>query len=303
MPKPSSYAYTFFTACTLAFCSGFLYGAEPQTQAVEIKDDAGNVLYLKKPAQRIISLAPHITEILFFISQGETVVGVDMKSDFPLETSQIPKVSDSNQIHLEAIIALQPDLIIAWKSGNNPRQLARLKALGYPVYFSEPNTLQGIAQNIINFGILTGDENLARKKADIFNQQLRELKRNVKTNQKVKVFYQVWDMPIYTINGEHIISEVIDFCGGENIFKDLTTIAPQVNIESVIKRNPDLIISGNENPDAWQIWNQWPTIGAVKNNQFLLLDSDHIVRAGPRILLGVQQICQKISRIPDTGSD
>lgn len=292
----------FITMCFIgSFYSSFLPASEyqnsTQDQVIQIIDDAQNTLILNKPAQRIISLAPHISEILFYIEQGEKIVGTDIKSDFPDAAKRISKISDANQINLEAIIALQPDLIIAWKSGNNPKQLAKLKALGYPIYFSEPITLDDIGRNILHFGILTGNKTLASEKAAEFRQQLHQLKNKNPIVNKVKVFYQVWDKPVYTINGEHIISEVIQFCGGENIFHDLKTIAPQISTESVIIRNPDLIISGEDKRDAFQEWKKWPSISAVNHDQFLTINSDHIVRPGPRIILGVEQICQKISQI------
>jgi len=287
-----------------SFFFGLANGNESQISKsahdIEIIDDAGNSLFLDKPATRIISLAPHISEILFYIEQGEKIVGLDIKSDFPEAAKKITKVSDANQLNLEAIIALQPDLIIAWQSGNNPKQLAKLQALGFPIYFSEPKTLEDIARNISHFGILTGNSLLAETKASLFKQRLSEVKNNKHSPTKVKVFYQVWEQPLYTINGEHIISEVIDFCGGENIFHELKTIAPQVNMESIILRNPDLIISGADKKDSLKMWQQWPTISAVKNNQFLAIDSDHIVRAGPRIVSGVEIICEKITQIQNS---
>ena len=184
-----------------------------QANSFSIIDDSGQTLNLDKPAKRIISLAPHITELLFHIEQGNKVVGIDNASDFPLKAKNIPKIGNSKQVNLESILALKPDLVIAWYSGNTSKQIRRLKEFNIPVFYSEPRHLKDIQHSIKQFGKLTGSEKIADKKAKEFKEKIDSFKNSAKASHdiNVKVFYQIWTKPLMTLNGEHIVSEVIFF--------------------------------------------------------------------------------------------
>jgi len=288
-------------------CLGFyisifsFLGLAPSTLfAFQITDDSGQILSLDRYPQRIISLAPHITETIFYIGQGDKLVGVDQFSNYPNEALQIPRICNSNQLNIEEILKLKPDLVIAWESGNTAPQLARLKEFNIPIYYSEPRNLEGIKKTILQFGLLTDAPTQSRNKALTFQNKLAKIQKGTKkitSKKKIRVFYQVWQQPLMTLNGEHVVSEVIELCGGINIFSELKILAPLISTEAVIAANPQLIITGEQSLAQLEMWNKWPRIEAVKNQNFLGINSDHLVRAGPRILLGAEKICESIYAI------
>jgi len=189
-------------------------------------DDEKNNVELAKPAQRIISLAPHITESLFAAGAGGKIVGAVSYSDYPEAAKKITRVGGYPSLDLEKIISLKPDLVIAWSSGNNKKQVEKLIALGIKVYLSEPRYFGDIAQTIQRFGVLAGTNKVAKRSSEKFLQHYQSLKKRFSNKKKVKVFYQIWNKPIMTINGNHLISEVIDLCGGENVFSNLKILTP-----------------------------------------------------------------------------
>ncbi len=267
-------------------------------KAIEVIDDAGVQIELKQPAQRVISLSPHITELLYAAGAKEKIIAAVDFSNYPPEAKSLPRVGSGYQLDLEAIIGLKADLIVGWKSGNNPAQLEQLKKMGFKLYLSEPKDLRGIAKNLRDLGALLGNKTNAAQQASTFLAQLEKLEKENNSNIKLKVFYQVWDKPLFTVNGKHMISRVIELCGGENVFKALTTLSPQVDIEAVIAKNPQLIIAGlSKERENWLTdWKKWTSIDAVKNNQLYGINADLIVRQTPRILLGARKMCQQIAQ-------
>lgn len=280
----------------LAIFTAILLWSKPliaSQNTIVVKDDLNNKLSFDSPVSRIASLAPHITELLFHIERGHLIVTTADRSDFPDAAKQIPQIGGYDQINIEKIVSLKPDLIISWQTGNNQRQVDKLKSLGFPIYYSEPKSLADISKTIRNFGILTNNQNFAKNKANAFDQAIINLKP--KHKKHTKVFYEVWHKPLFTINGNQIISEVIRYCGGENIFANSLAIAPIVNFEAVIERNPQLIILSEGSKESLKDWQRWPVIDAVKNNNILVVNPDHIVRPTPRILKGMKSICEQIS--------
>lgn len=304
--QPTKAAYFFkLLLCLVFFSSLSGFCSLSFAAAFQIRDDSGQILHFKQHPQRIISLAPHITEIIFYIDQGEKLVGVDQFSNFPEQTLHTPRIGNSAQLNLEEVLKLKPDLVIAWQSGNTAPQITRLADFGIPIYYSEPKHLHDIHHSILQFGLLTGAQAQAKKQAELFEKKMLAFKQQTENNnasEKVRVFYQVWQEPLMTLNGEHIVSEVITLCGGENVFSDLNIIAPQINREAVIEANPQLIITGEQNSESFTMWQAWPNIEAVKHKQFLTVNADHLVRAGPRILLGAEKICAAIRNIRESDS-
>ena len=267
--------------------------------AVSALDDTGRTITLSKPATRIISMAPNLTEILFHIEAGSKIVGVVEYSDFPAEALDIPKIGASHQFDIEAILALQPDLIVAWESGNPTDDLAKLEQLGLPIFRTEPRTLNDIATLLQRLGKLTGHSTISDVLAATFLEGTASIREAYQQRKNITVLYQIWSDPIYTLNGEHLISRLIEHCGGTNIFFDLETLAPVVSTESVIERNPDVIIAGGYGgvaPEWLSAWNQWSSIKAVKSKDLYTIDADQISRMGPRILQGLQELCQAIDQ-------
>ncbi len=262
---------------------------------ITLSDDKGNKVQLIHPAQRIVSLAPHITESLFAAGAGQKIIATVSYSDYPEAAKKITRVGGYPSLDLEKIISLKPDLIIAWASGNNRDQIARLKTLGFPIYMSEPRQPLEIARNIRNFGLLAGTSEVADKTADAFVARYKKLEQQYARKKKVRVFYQVWHKPIMTVSGKHLISKIIHLCGGSNVFAELSTLTPQVSLESVLLARPQVIVSGGmgkSRPDWLDAWKKWPQLPAVKNGHLYYIDPSIMQRVGPRILQGAEQLCQ-----------
>ena len=265
---------------------------------IVLVDDAGREVRLARIPDKIVSLAPHVTELLFAAGASEQVTGAVEFSDYPEQAQSIPRVGSYNKFDVERIIALNPDLIIAWKSGNPDSQVNELVRLGFKVYFNEPRQLEDVAQSLRQLGRLMATETTANHVASQYEQRLSELRKQYKDRARVRVFYQVWKEPLFTVNGEHIISRVIELCGGVNVFSDLKVLAPNIDKESVIAENPDVIVAGmNDTRLDWlSIWKQWTAIKAVKNNHLYPIDADLIVRHTPRILMGIEKMCVHLEK-------
>ena len=275
-----------------------MFIAKEASAGIVLFDDGGHEIRLAHLPARIVSLAPHVTELLFAAGASEQVIGVVEFSDYPEQAKSIPRVGSYNKFDLERIVALNPDLIIAWKSGNPDSQVKELIRLGFKVYFNEPRQLEDVAQSLRQLGRLLATEAIANPVAREYEQRLSALRNQYKNRAKVRVFYQVWKEPIFTVNGEHIISRVIELCGGVNVFSDLKVLAPNIDKEAVIAENPDVIVAGmNDSRLDWlSIWKQWTSINAVKNNHLYAIDADLIVRHTPRILLGVERMCMHLEK-------
>lgn len=261
---------------------------------VSVKDDQGNIVTLSQPAKRIISLAPHITESLFAAGAGDKIVGAVKYSDYPEAAKSILRVGGYPSADLEKIISLKPDLLIAWPSGNNLKQVEKLTAFGIKVFMSEPRYPLDIAKTIQRFGVLAGTEKIADKTSSDFLEHYQLLKTNYSKKKKLKVFYQIWNKPIMTINGEHLISEIIELCGGENVFSNLKILTPRISFESVLASKTEVIVSGGmgtARPEWLDEWKKWKTLPAVRNNQLHFIDPALMQRVGPRILLGADKLC------------
>jgi len=261
---------------------------------IEVIDDNQQSVKLTQHAQQIISLAPSITEMLFAAGAGKQVIGVVSYSDFPPQAKKIPSVGSYDSVDLEKIISLNPDLIIAWKSGNQQKQIDKLKLLGYPVYLSEPKTFYDVANNIKKYGILTGHPEQSQLQSEIFINGINKLKQNNLHKQVISVFVQIWNKPVMTVGTQHLISQVIQLCGGKNIF-DSTALTITPDIESIIQRKPELIIStGMANiAEKWlDRWKTFTMIPAVKNNHLYSTYPDILVRHSPRLLQGAENVCQ-----------
>lgn len=267
--------FIFLLCCTKSF-------------ACEVTDDLGRVVKLTQPAKRIISLAPDATENLFAVGAGSRIVGVMQGSDYPSAAKKIPVIARYNAIDTERILSLQPDLIVAWTGDMNNKAFEKA---GIAVYVSRPKKLTDIPITLQKLGCLVGNEKLANEVAEKYLQRYSTLATQYKQSKSVTVFYQLWPNPLMTITKQSWINEAISFCGGKNIFADLKTMAPEVTIESVIIKNPDMII-GADKKDAWKMsWQSWPSLRAVKHQLLVNVDPDLIERASIRLLDGVSQLC------------
>jgi iron complex transport system substrate-binding protein len=284
-------AFRFALAATLAL------GCAVQAAEVRLTDDSGRSVALAEPARRIVSLAPHITELLFAAGAGERVVGTVAYTDYPAAAQRIPRIGDSAQLDLERIVALKPDLIVVWLHGNSQRQIERLLELGIPVFYNELRRLDDIARAIEQFGQLAGTESVAVSAASAFRVREADLRGRYSGRGPVRVFYQIWDKPLMTINGDHLISDVIRLCGGKNVFAALTQSVPVISTEAVVTADPEAIFGATTeaNPKGYlNSWQNWPRINAVAHDNLFGITADLISRYTPRILEGAQQMCEDL---------
>ena len=224
--------------CALTVCAATINAQA----AVSVRDDDGNTITLQKPAQRIIAMAPHVTELLYAAGGGDRIVGAVTFSDFPEAAKKLPRIGTNRQIDMERVIAMKPDLIVAWMHGSSERQIDTLRQLGIPIFHSEPVKLESIADSLLRLGQLMGTEATAQPAAAEIRKQFAALTKQYASRAPVRVFYQVWDKPLYTLNSTSIVSDAIRTCGGVNIFADLKVTAPVVSIEAVLQADPEAIL-------------------------------------------------------------
>ena len=266
-----------------------------QAHAVTVKDDAGADVTLAKPALRVISMAPHATELLFAAGGGARVVGAVDYSDYPEAAKRIPRIGSNREVDVERIMALKPDLIVAWMHGSSERQIELVRRLGIPIYLSDPQTLEGIPASLLRLGQLMGTEAAAQPAAAELRTQLASLRTRYAGRSPVRTFYQVWDKPLYTLSGKHIITDALRLCGGENIFHTLPVTAPVVTLESVLQSDPEAIFgTAEKNYGGVNLWRQYPTMTAVRNENLFTVDGNLLNRAGPRMIAGAAVMCEKL---------
>ena len=280
----------------LVLGSGLLW-IGPAVAAVVVRDDAGFDVRLERPARRIVSLAPHTTELLYEIGAGDIVVGAEPYSDYPVAAQRIPRVGGLSGIDVEAIVALKPDLVIAWLSGTSKAQIESLVRLHVPVFRSEPHTFDDVTATLTRFGTLTGHVDEAQADAARFRARLATLRATYAHGAPVRVFYQVWNKPLMTVGGPQLITQAIALCGGRNVFDTLKPLAPTVDPEAVITADPELIVTASTRSDHsadLAQWNRWAGVSAVRARRYLFLDPALITRPTSRILIGTETLCRAI---------
>jgi iron complex transport system substrate-binding protein len=274
---------------------GALLPLSASLAAVSVVDDSKRTVTLREPARRIVSLAPHATELLYAAGAGPSVVGVSEHSNYPPEATSLPSVGGVAAPDLERVLALKPDLVVAWASGNSSAQIAKLRSLGIPVFESEPRDFATIASSLERLARLAGTEGAAQVQADRFRARLERLRSDYRQRPGVTVFYQIWRAPLMTLNGQHLVSAAIRLCGGENIFGGLPQLAPTVGIESVLKANPEaMIASGGANDDPFAGWRRFRTLTAVARGNLFMVDGDLMNRATPRVLDATEVLCRQL---------
>ena len=264
---------------------------------VSVVDDTGATIRLAQPARRIVTLAPHLAETLFAAGAGEKLVGAVEYSDFPEAAKKVAKVGGYSRLDLEAVVALKPDLIIAWLSGNAAAHVEKLREFGFPVYISQPNRIEDVASEIERIGLLAGTDKKARATAQDFRKRLAALQKRYAQKPVVRTFYQIWKQPLSTIGSKQIITSVIRLCGGENVFGTLESLAPVVTVEAVVAANPEAIVAsgmGEARPDWLDDWKRWTTIEAVARNNLFFVPPELIQRHTPRLLDGAEQLCRHL---------
>lgn len=264
---------------------------------IRIVDDHDRTVVLQQPARRIISLAPGVTELLFAAGAGERIVGAVDYSDYPEAAKGIPRVGSNRQLDLERIVTLKPDLIVVWLHGSAQRQLDRLFSVGIPVFYNEPRRLGDIARSIEQFGRLAGTEAAAQRAARAFIAREAELRARYAGRPSVRVFYQIWEQPLMTVNGDHLITDVLRLCGGQNIFAGLVPLVPVIPTEAVVSADPEAIGTASIDGKArtgLDGWKKWPRLTATARDNFFYIPGNYISRHTPRILEGAQKVCEAL---------
>lgn len=292
----------------LWLCLWLLSTSSALAAGISVRDDTGATVSLAQPAQRIVTLSPHLAETVFAAGAGGQIVGTVDYSNYPEAARRIPRVGGYSRFDLEAVVALKPDLIIAWEGGNAPAHLQKLRRLGLPVYLSQISRLEDIAGEIERIGALAGTRQSADTAARTFRRRLADLQARYAGRPVVRTFYEVWHQPLKTIGGQQFISSVIRLCGGENVFSTLTATAPDVTIEAVLAANPEAIIAsgmGEARPEWLDDWQARPGLLAAQRKNLFFIPPDLIQRHTPRLLDGAERLCQHLetarSRRP-TGS-
>ena len=273
-----------------------LYAAQIHAHAaITVTDDDGKPVTLQKPAQRVIALAPHVTELLFAAGGAEKIVGAVSYSDYPEAAKQVPRVGDNRQVDMERLLAMKPDLLVIWRHGTSERQIDQLRQLGIPMFHSEPKKLDQIADNLEKMGKLLGTEPAANAAAKELRQKLASLRAQYAARPPVRTFYQVWDKPLYTLNGEHIVSDALKACGGQNIFADQKVTAPVVSVEAVLEADPEAVFGTAEKDyGGVNLWRPYKTFKATRQDNLFTIDGNLLNRAGPRMVTGTAVLCEKL---------
>ena len=272
-------------AATLFFVLTLAAGCEPGTETTAESPQPG----------RIVTLAPHLAELVFAAGSGDLLVGVSAYSDFPPQAAEIEIVSDAFTVDQERLKLLDPDLVLAWQSGTPAHVIDELRTAGYRVEAIRTRGLDDIAAAIRRIGELTGSSDAAESVAANFESDLQSLGDAFAGNDEISVFYQVSLKPLYTINGEHYIGELIELCGGDNVFAGLGELAPAVSVEAVVDRNPEVIVAGSADGDAAFVeWRRWPHVAANRYGNYFSVNSDEVTRPSLRLVAAAGALCRHL---------
>lgn len=250
--------------------------------------------------KRIIALSPSSTEMLFDIGVGDRVVGTVEYADYPEAANSIPRIGNYAGLNIESIVALEPDLIVAWKSGNKQSDLDKLESLGLPVMYIDPKTMKAVRDDIKRLGKAVGEEALGNAAATRFDEAYRSVRQQYEDKAYVRVFYQMSYEPLRTVGSNSWVEALIRDCNGDNIFHDAAASYPVVSLESIIVKDPEVIIMSNhtnatQSRDA--LWQRWPNITAVKQGALVSIDSSTLLRSGPRAVEGLALLCAAIDGV------
>ena len=286
----------FATFTTLA-----VLGAQPVAAAgpVSVSDDAGRTVKLDAPARRVVALAPNLVELVYAAGGGASIVGAIRYSDYPPQAKKLPRIGDAFALNLERIAQLDPDLVLVWRSGLPERQRSQLRALGAPLFESEIRSVDDIASTLERLGVLLGTQRVANAEAARLRERWAALKAHYAARPPVRVFYQLWQQPLMTINGEHLIAQAINACGGVNVFASMPTLTPTVGWEAVVRANPQLVVGARIDAASTAPpgrWRELTQIDAVQKDHFALLPPDLLDRMGPRFVDGAQLLCEAIDK-------
>ena len=279
--------------------------AVPTAPAIRtITDDRGQVLTVRAPPLRIVSLAPGAAEMLFAAGAGDEVVATVEYSDVPPAARRVPRIGDAVAIDLERVVRIHPDVVVAWPSGGNPAQREKIARLGIPVYAQDTPRLTDLAGSLRRLGVLAGTEPQAERAARAIEARLAALERTygsaAHSGRPPGVLLEIWNRPIYTVGGRQLMSDALALCGVRNVFADLTEPGPAVEVEAVIARDPDIIVAAGPPGESagWLAdWQRFGTLSAVRNHRLIAFEDQALSRLGPSVLDATEALCQAIARV------
>lgn len=282
-------------------CVGLLLclAAMPSWARIRLTDDSGQTVVLAAPALRIVSLAPNLTELLFDLGEGDRVVGTSAYSNYPAAARRIPRIGGHDRFDFERIVALHPDLVLVWKSGNGMDTAERLRSLGLPTFVVALRDLNDISRALHHLGKLSGAAAVADHVAGAYEQRLAALSARYETRKPVSVFFQIWSQPLMTVGGPQFLTDILRRCGARNIFADQTAVSFSVSLEAVIARQPQAIVavSGDDNEDPLARWRDLKTVPAVREQHLIVMHTNRLSRPTPAILQGMGKLCQALDQV------
>jgi iron complex transport system substrate-binding protein len=247
------------------------------------------------PSPRIVSLAPHLTELAFTAGAGDRIVATVEYSNHPDAARSLPRIGDAFRVDLERLVALRPDVVLVWETGTPAPTIERIRALQLRVVPFQTQRLADVATVLREIGRLAGTSDVAERAAADYERHIQQLRDTYRERTPLRVFIEVDDRPLYTVNGQQIISEIVELCGGRNVFADLNELAPAIGIEAVIAANPQAIVSTDDTvPDAAAEWARWRHIEAVRTGNVYTLRSDDIARATTRLTVAAEAVCRTL---------
>ena len=271
-----------------AWLAAVAFSAAHASASITVTDDRGAAITLAQPAARIVTLSPHLTELVYAAGAGARLIAVPKYSDYPDAAKSLPQIGDATRVDLERVLALRPDLILAWKSGNSAADIARLESLGLRVYVSDAGRLADVARVVRTIGRLAGTADAAEQQATEFERRIAALRARYAGAAQLRVFYQIWDRPLLTINGEHIISDVLALCGAVNVFAHAALLTPSVSLEALLAARPDVVLGGSSALAPGEFAAQWASyrVHDLARLPVEYVPPDLIQRATPRIAQG-----------------
>jgi iron complex transport system substrate-binding protein len=286
------------------FCLLLLCATSQAAMPFMATDASGTQVVFATPPQRIISLAPNLTELAYAAGMGSHMVAVTAYSDYPQQAKQLPQVGDAFRLDWERLVALKPDLVLAWGSSLSSRDRSTFEKLKLKVLVLEPRRLDDIPKALRLLGHIVGNETVAEAAALAFVQQLGTLRRQYAGRTQVRAYFQIAAVPLLTVNDAHIISDVLRLCGAQNVFATVPLLTPAISKEALVKENPQVMLAvaatHEQEEETKKIWRGLPLI-AARQGQMAFIHPDLISRSTPRILLGAKRICEQIESVRHLG--
>jgi iron complex transport system substrate-binding protein len=269
----------------------------------EWKDDRDTSVSVIARPTRIVALSPHLAEIVHAAGAGDRLVAVVRHSDYPKSVRHLPTIGDAARFDMERLLALAPDLVLGWASGNPVHELRRVERLHLPLFVTEARRLGDVPRLLRSVGAIVDSAEAAEKAAGSFERGVAMLRSRYRTLQSIRVFYQIWDRPLLTVNGRHLISDVIELCGGRNVFADAPVLTPSVSLEAVLAARPDVILGGGSAAGADHLAKQWRAapVALLRELPARYVPADLIQRQTPRILEGARIVCEHLDEVRRAG--